>query len=177
MCGRCLFLCLSPSISTHVKECSPREPALLASLTRRNGISFVCDTGLVLLLCWHCSSRPLVCESANDRGFCFVRQQRCKKKKRVRNASVAHSPLAFHSTLSYWLFYQANLLAGTSEYLEFFLICVVFFLIKLCSRPVEILYLGGPLPPPPHANLYPPPPAQRFRPGAVVQRLKACNSK
>lgn len=76
----CIFSCLTPSISTHFKKCSPREPTMLASLTRKNRISFVCDTGLVLLLCWHGSSRPSLCESANNRGFCFVRQQRCKKR-------------------------------------------------------------------------------------------------
>lgn len=57
------FSCLTPSISTHFKRCSPREPPMLASLTRKNRISVVCDTRLVLLLCWHGSSRPSLCVS------------------------------------------------------------------------------------------------------------------
>lgn len=63
--------------------------------------------GLVLLLCWHCSSRPLVCESVNDGGFCFVRQAKVQKK-RVGNASAAHSPLTFHSI------FQVALVPGES---------------------------------------------------------------
>lgn len=80
------------------RSAAPESLAMLASLTRKNWISFVCDTGLVLLLCWHGSSHPSVWAGERERLLlCPPAKVQKKKKERAKNTSAVHSPFTFHS--------------------------------------------------------------------------------
>lgn len=108
------------------------------------------------------------CEWVNERGFCFVHRQRCKKKKE-RKIQVQSIHLLHSIPFPIGLFCQANLLAGTSEYSEFFLVGVFFFSSNCVVAQWRRFTWADP---PPN-----PPPPQRLRPGVAIQRSKACDSK